>query len=77
MYIIMSRTVEVSVDPGTSPLDRYAYGDRVESTVGLNNLKRSGQRPIVTFFSKHFRQLSSLSIKETLRLRVVKQKSLR
>jgi hypothetical protein len=41
-YNLMSRTVEVSVDPGTSPLDRYAFGDRIESTVGLKQLEAIG-----------------------------------
>lgn len=38
----MSRTVEVSVDPGVAPVDRYTFGEHIESTVRLKQLEAIG-----------------------------------
>jgi hypothetical protein len=38
----LSRTVEVAVDPGHEPVDRYSFGMRLESTVGLRTLEAVG-----------------------------------
>jgi hypothetical protein len=38
----LARTVEVSVDPGHEPVDRYSFGLRLETTVGLRALEAVG-----------------------------------
>jgi hypothetical protein len=38
----LTRTVEVSVDPGHEPVDRYSFGLQLESTVGIRALEAVG-----------------------------------
>jgi hypothetical protein len=38
----LTRTVEVAVDPGHEPIDRYAFGEQLEKTVGIRALEAVG-----------------------------------
>jgi hypothetical protein len=38
----LARTVEVAVDPGHEPIDRYAFGEKLEKTCGIHMLEAVG-----------------------------------
>lgn len=40
----MQRTMEASVEPGASPVDRYDFGDHVESAVDLEAIGTTANR---------------------------------